>query len=199
MLNGPSTSAVNNNVMSNRVISTAGSVSSGGRGAYGGSGGYGGGGFGASAYSAPQAAAKAAAPRSGEAAVNSSQASRAQRTTGQTGNANTYAQMAGADRAAGEALAQRMRTVASRTFYQVHDTWTDAGYDTAKQKEVIKIKAFSPAYFALTRRSPRLAQWAGLGGSVLVAANGKQAISFGATDGKESLTDAEVDALVKGL
>ena len=132
----------------------------------------------------------------GEGAVNQSQASRAQRTTAQVGNSYAYNQTAGADRRDSEALTRQIQYVASRTFYQTGPVWTDATYDKAKQKQIVKVKAFSPAYFALTRRSANLARWAALGDQVLVAANGSQAVQFG-PDGRETLTDAEVAALTR--
>jgi Ca-activated chloride channel family protein len=132
--------------------------------------------------------------RMGESAVNASQGARGQRTQNQVGNVYTYADKAGAERKRDEALAQRIQNVASRTFYQVGPVWTDATYDAKKQKQVVQVRLYSPAYFALVRRNADLAKWASVGEQVLVAANATQAVQFG-PEGRESLTDAELKAL----
>lgn len=132
--------------------------------------------------------------RVGESAVNNSQGARAQRTQNQVGNLYAYAGKAGAERANDEQLARRIQNVANRTFYQIGPVWTDATYDTAKQKQVVKVRLYSPAYFALTRRNADLAKWAALGEQVLVAANATQAVQFG-PEGRENLTEAELKAL----
>ncbi len=155
-------------------------------------GGFGAGGLG-SGYPGGGAAAPAPA-RTGEAAVNASQGARSQRFQNQVGNTQAYARKAGAERDKDAALAQRVQNVARRTFFQVGLVWTDATFDVKKQKEIVPVKLYSPAYFALTRRNADLARWAALGPQVLVAANATQAIQFGET-GKETLTDAEVRAL----
>lgn len=134
------------------------------------------------------------APRAGEKAVNISQGARAQRGQGAIGNSYYALSQTGVDRAKSEALARQVQTVNSRAFYQNAGTWQDATYDPKKQKEIVKIKAFSPAYFALTRRNADFARWAALGENVLVAANSTQAVQFG-PDGKEKLTDAELRQL----
>lgn len=158
-------------------------------------GGFGGGGLGGGGGGYPGGAtASAPAARTGEAAVNASQGARSQRFQNQVGNTQAYARKAGAERDKDAALAQRVQNVARRTFFQVGPIWTDATFDAKKQKEIVTVKLYSPAYFALTRRNADLAKWAALGPQVLVAANATQAIQFGET-GKETLTDAEVLAL----
>jgi hypothetical protein len=146
-------------------------------------GGFGGGGFGG--------AAAAPAARTGESAVNASQDARAKRVQGQVGNRYTYAAKAGGERARDEALARRIQNVAGRTFYQVGSVWTDATYDAKKQNEIVKVKLYSPAYFALVRRNGDLARWAALGPQVLVRVSATQAVQFGDA-GKETLTEAEI-------
>lgn len=132
--------------------------------------------------------------KTGESAVNSSQGARAQRTQNQVGNVYANAGKAGADREKDERLAQRIQNVAARTFYQVGLVWTDATYDAQKQKQVVKVQLYSPAYFALIRRNADFAKWAALGKQVLVAANTTQAVQFGA-QGRETLTESELKAL----
>ncbi len=151
------------------------------------------GGFGGAASGGVPVTA-APASRSGEAAVNASQGARAQRSANQVGNTYAYTAKAGEEREKDAELAKRIQNVAARTFYQVGTTWQDATYDAKKQKEIVKVKLYSPAYFALTRRNAAFAKWAALGDSVLVAANARQAVQFGA-EGRESLTEKELDAL----
>ena len=157
------------------VLDVDGYEQSGGRGGFGGG------------VSAPSA-------RTGAVAVDASQSSRAQRSQNQVGNVYAYAAKSSTAQAKDEAIAQKLQTVGTRSFYLVNAVWTDATYDAAKQKEIIKIKAFSPAYFALTRRSADWAKWASVGDNVLIAANKTQAVQMGAT-GKETLTSTEIDAL----
>jgi Ca-activated chloride channel family protein len=171
--------------------------------ARGNSGGFGGGGaagppmdangmYDAAKASTPVAASPAS--RSGEAAVNASQASRAQRYQVTVGNARAVGGKDGFEKKRDAEMAKRIQNIASRTFYQQGAQWTDATYDAKKQKQIVKVKLYSPAYFALTRRNADFARWAALGDQVLIAANATQAVQFG-SDGKEALTDSEVKAL----
>ncbi|MBC7808481.1 MAG: VWA domain-containing protein, partial [Akkermansiaceae bacterium] len=136
----------------------------------------------------------ASAPRSGESAVNTSQTARAQKSNAQVGNFYAYKEQEGADKKRSEDLAKRVQNVNQRTFVQRGNQWTDATYDVKKQKQIVKVKLYSPAYFALTRRNADFAKWASLGNDVVITANATQAVQF-AVDGKETLTDAEVKAL----
>ncbi len=61
-------------------------------------------------------------------------------------------------------------------------------------QQVVKVKAFSEAYFQLSRRDPTLNQYFSLGDRVLVVVN-DQAIQI-ADEGKELFTEAELDALL---
>ncbi len=169
------------------------------RGVAGGNNGMAGGGFGGSLDASQGAAGAAPMPsvalaRSGESAINTSQTARAQRNSSQVGNVHAFKAQAGAERQENENLAKRVQNVNQRTFVQRGNQWTDATYDAKKQKQIVKVKLYSPAYFALTRRNADFAKWAALGNDVVIAANAKQAVQF-AADGKESLTDAEVMAL----
>lgn len=163
-------------------------------GGFGSGGGAFGGGVGGAAGPPADAVAAAPAARMGEAAVNASQASRAQKSQAVVGNSGALASKDGAEKKRDEQMASRIRNVASRTFYQQGPVWTDATYDATKQKQVVKIRLYSPAYFALTRRNADFARWAALGDQVLIAANATQAVQFSDT-GKESLTEAEAKAL----
>ena len=146
-----------------------------------------GGGYGGGGAAAPVA-------RSGASAVDASQSSRAQRSQNQVGNVYAYALKSDVAKQKDEAITRKLQTVGTRSFYLVNAVWTDATYNATQQKEIVKIKAFSPAYFALTRRSSDWAKWASVGDAVLISANQTQAVQFGDT-GKETLTDAELNAL----
>ncbi|MDX1932390.1 MAG: VIT domain-containing protein [Capsulimonadales bacterium] len=134
--------------------------------------------------------------RKGESAVNLSQATRAQRNQAVVGNTSYYRAQAGEDKDRNARMAERIRNAGSRAFYRTGngDVWQDATYDAKKQKEIVRIKVYSPAYFALIRRNRDIARWASVGETVLFVANATQAVRFG-TDGKETLTAAEVTAL----
>ncbi len=164
-------------------------------GAPGGAGGFGGGAPAPAATKSYRAASGMA--RAGEDATNISQGARAQRMSGNVSNSLYASTQSGALKDAYVAQAQRLRRVSGRTFWQNGTLWQDATYDPKKQTELIKIKPFSDAYFALTRRSKPFAQWAALG-QALIAVNAKQAVAL-SDDGKETLTDREADALVSGL
>jgi Ca-activated chloride channel family protein len=138
--------------------------------------------------------AVSSAPASGAAAVDLSQSARGQRSQNQVGNVYAYRAKSSVAKGKDEEVAKRIQNVASRTFYQVGPLWTDANFDKARQKEIVKVKLYSDAYFALTRRNTDLAKWAALGDQVLIAANAKQAVQFG-SEGKETLTEAEVISL----
>lgn len=164
----------------------------------GGRGGFGGGSGGA----APPAAAKAASAafgraRAGEEATNISQGARAQKSWNVVSNADYAQRQSGALKDAYQTQNQRLRRVAGRTFWQNGAQWQDANYDPKKQTEQVKIKPFSDAYFALTRRSKPFAQWAAVGQAIIVM-NAKQAVVL-TDDGKEKLSDDEADALVTNL
>jgi Ca-activated chloride channel family protein len=159
-----------------------------------GMGGFGGSGGGAGQAPAGPVSAGRPALRSGEAAVNMSQLNRAQKGQGTVGNLDALRSQSGEDKKQALEVAKRIQNVAQRTFYQQGKQWTDATYDPKKQKEVVKIKLYSPAYFALTRRNADFAKWASLGNTVLITANGKQAVLF-SDMGKENLSEAELKAL----
>lgn len=117
-----------------------------------------------------------------------------QKNSAQVGNVYYNNSQAGADKARNEAAAKQLQNVSQRTFVQNGKQWQDVTYDAKKQKELVKIKLYSPAYFDLTRRNASFAKWAALGNNVLIVANTTQAIQFG-EEGKEKLTDAELNAL----
>jgi Ca-activated chloride channel family protein len=163
-------------------------------------GGFGGGGFGGGGFAPTQNAIAApnarVSGRQGETAVNTSQGARAQRNQAVVGNQAYIVTQAGADKERNKDLAKRIQNVNARTFYLngPNGLWQDALFDAKKQKEIVKIKLYSPAYFALLHRNPDYAKWASVGENVLIVANATQAVQFG-NDGKEQLTDTELNAL----
>jgi Ca-activated chloride channel family protein len=134
--------------------------------------------------------------RSGESAVNLSQSARGGRAQNQAGNLAAITSQSGADKKLAEAQARQIQYTGNRAFYQRGTNWEDGTYDPKKQTELVKIKLYSDAYFALVRRSGDWAKWAAVGANVVVVASAKKAIQF-SEDGKEKLTDKELDALLK--
>ena len=88
-----------------------------------------------------------------------------------------------------------VQNVARRTFYQRGAFWEDAAVQ--QNEKFVQIKQFSDAHFRLLKAYPRLSQYSTLGNVRLVLEN-KQAIEIGPA-GKDQITDAEVDSLLKGL
>lgn len=88
-----------------------------------------------------------------------------------------------------------VQNIARRTFYQRGAYWEDA--QLKPDQKFVQIKQFSDAHFRLLREYPKLSQYSTLGNVRLVLEN-NQAIEIG-PEGKDSLSDAEVDALLKDL
>ncbi|MBB6048660.1 VIT and vWA domain-containing protein [Armatimonas rosea] len=133
--------------------------------------------------------------RTGQDAINQSQGARSGRGQNQTGNQAVIATQKGLSKQVAEEQARRIQYAGNRAFYQRGASWEDATYDPKKQTEVVKIKLFSDAYFAVLKRGGEWAKWAAVGESVLVVANNKQAIQFG-EQGKERLTEKELTELL---
>jgi Ca-activated chloride channel homolog len=88
---------------------------------------------------------------------------------------------------------QQVQTRNNQAFFNRSGRWEDARYRKGVQK-VVQVKAFSDAYFQITRRAPELNQYLSLGKDVTVVTN-NQAIEIGDV-GKESFTTAELDTLL---
>ena len=94
--------------------------------------------------------------------------------------------------------ANETRAFAGRTFIKLGDTWTDVHFADAKGKAtVIKVKAYSAAYFAVMRELPQLKQAFALGDHVVIT--GKSVVLEIGDSGAESLTAAQVDQLKRSL
>jgi Ca-activated chloride channel family protein len=61
----------------------------------------------------------------------------------------------------------QLRNVSQRSFVQSGTQWVDVNY--RKEMRVVKVKAFSPAYFQLANAHPRMAQFLSQDGNVTVA------------------------------
>ena len=89
------------------------------------------------------------------------------------------------------------RAVAGRTFVKLGDT-TDVHFaDVRGRATVIKVKAYSPAYFAMVRELPRFGGAFALGEHIVIA--GKQRVLEIAADGVEALTGAQLEQIRRGL
>ncbi len=76
----------------------------------------------------------------------------------------------------------QMRNVSQRSFVQNGRQWVDVNYRPSQM--LVKVRAFSPAYFQLANSHPRMAQYLSLGESVMVAVR-DTAIQIG-PDGQEA-------------
>jgi Ca-activated chloride channel family protein len=67
-----------------------------------------------------------------------------------------------------------VQTIGEKTFYWKNDRWRDADVTADGEKNPIRIKPFSDAYFALAaRENGRFAKYLALDGAVLVVVDGK--------------------------
>ena len=89
----------------------------------------------------------------------------------------------------------RSRVVTGRLFVLRNDVWTDAGHRDTQR--VIRVAAFSDAYFALLRRLTELEPWWREFDRVLVAGH-QVSIEIGPT-GEMSLAAARLDEVARGF
>jgi len=125
-------------------------------------GGFGGGAGGFPGGAMPAAPSRAYAAVSGAAATTQSQTLHAAK------SASVASGLAGYDADQARAVGDRVRTVGAKTFTLKAGVWTDSAYDALKQKDVLTVKAFSDAHFALLKKYPSLAAYTSLGNNVLV-------------------------------
>ena len=131
-------------------------------GGFGGVGGGFPGGGAPAALALPPGVNRVYALSSGAVATSQSQALRA------TKSANVASGLAGYDADQTQAVGDRVRTVGAKTFTLKSGVWTDSACDALKQKDVLTVKAFSDAHFALLKKYPSLAAYTSLGNNVLV-------------------------------
>jgi Ca-activated chloride channel family protein len=102
--------------------------------------------------------------------------------------------------AAEEKLADRLvrsggRAAAGRMFYQRNGVWTDAAH--AAGRDIVRVVAFSDAYFALLRRLPELEPWWKEFDRVLVAGK-RVSIEIG-PEGQSVLTPQRLEEVARGF
>ncbi|UCH35756.1 MAG: VWA domain-containing protein [Armatimonadota bacterium] len=106
---------------------------------------------------------------------------------------NLAAQNVQLDRAGDAFRYEQAQTRNNQAFFNRGGNWEDARYKEGVQ-QVVQVKAYSEAYFQLTRRRPELNQYFSQGPRVLVVTNG-QAIQIG-DEGKDVFTEQELDELL---
>lgn len=89
----------------------------------------------------------------------------------------------------------QVKNVSGRIFFQQGDNWLENTFELTKDKEPLKVQAFSEAYFQIVGRDPEVGKLMAVGQKVLVVLNG-QAVQFDPKEGKQTLTEAELFALV---
>ncbi|MGE3808354.1 MAG: hypothetical protein AB7K24_27140, partial [Gemmataceae bacterium] len=85
------------------------------------------------------------------------------------------------------------RRVAGRTCIEIGGLWVDTDFNA--KMDVVVVKAMSDGYFKLLAKRPELKELFRLGNYLVWVAPSGQALVIDAGDGKEQLTDAEIDAL----
>ena len=76
-----------------------------------------------------------------------------------------------------------------KTFFRQNEKWVESDRDN--KKPMVKIKPFSPAYFAMLKLKPEFGKYTALGKEVSFDA-GKVTVEI-AEDGKENLTKEELN------
>jgi Ca-activated chloride channel family protein len=140
------------------------------------------------------AAPSAPAAASGAGAVQAAESARQRRT------ARNEADLRAADDEilAGVAGASDTRVQGGRIFVRRDDVWTDAAHTTSQR--VIRVKAFSAAYFEVLRALPELEAVLreGASGDELLVAGARESVHVG-SEGVEQLSPAELRDLVSGF
>jgi Ca-activated chloride channel homolog len=85
------------------------------------------------------------------------------------------------------------RKVAGRTCLEIGGVWIDDGFDA--KMATLTVKAQSPAYFRILERQPQVRDVFRLGNYVLWVTPSRTALVIDTSEGKEELTDAEIDRL----
>ena len=89
--------------------------------------------------------------------------------------------------------ATALRRVASRNCLELGGVWIDEGF-TAKTP-TLTVKAQSPAYFRILERQPQMKEVFQLGNHVLWITPNGTGLVIDTTDGKDRVSDREIDAL----
>lgn len=88
-----------------------------------------------------------------------------------------------------------VRNVAGRNCLEYGGVWIDEDFDA--KTPVVTVKAQSDAYFRLLERQPQLREVLKLGNAIVWLTPSGNALIIDPGDGKETLGDAEIDALFK--
>jgi len=145
-------------------------------GSYGGGFGGGAGGFPGGGVPRPMMAAP---PVRAYGAVSGAVATSQSQTLHAAKSASVASGLAGYDADQAKAVGDRVRTVGAKTFSLKAGVWTDSAYDPLKQKDVLTVKAFSDAHFALLKKYPSLAAYTSLGNNVLVVMEDGRVLKIG--------------------
>jgi Ca-activated chloride channel family protein len=89
----------------------------------------------------------------------------------------------------------QLRNVGQRSFAQNGRAWVDVNFDAQR---VVKVKAFSPAYFQLANAHPRMAQYLSVGDTVTVALK-TTAIQVDAAGQEQEFVATELKTLTKEM
>jgi len=68
------------------------------------------------------------------------------------------------------------RRIKDKTFHLVGSTWVDGSYKIEMEKQLKKIEAFSPEYFELLHKHPKLTRYLSFSTAMIVVLDGTQAI-----------------------
>jgi Ca-activated chloride channel family protein len=85
------------------------------------------------------------------------------------------------------------KQVAGRNCLEIGGAWIDEGFDP--KLPVVIVKAMSPAYFRMLERQPQVKDVFKLGNHVVWVAPNGTVLVIDTNDGKEKLSDAEIDQL----
>lgn len=86
-----------------------------------------------------------------------------------------------------------VRNIAGRNCLELGGVWIDEGF--ASDMPAVTVKAQSNAYFRILTRQPHLKELFRLGNYLLWVTPNKTALIVDTIDGREDMTDAEIDAL----
>ena len=127
----------------------------------------------------PDAGVVRGAAPTGEGAVNRSLALRAQRSQAQVGNRFALESLAGAEREAAGRLQESVRSVAGRIVVLSGGAWVQAGTEAVPEKDLVRVRVFSPLWFALSGRGREWARLVSIGERVRVRGPLGQVVEFG--------------------
>jgi Ca-activated chloride channel family protein len=86
-----------------------------------------------------------------------------------------------------------LRNVAGRNCLEIGGVWIDEGFDA--KMPVVTVKTMSAAYFRILERQPQVKDVFKLGNYLVWVTPNGSALVVDTNDGKETMTDSEIDAL----